>query len=344
MRSFKMFVFGIRVFFNNITFNNIIQILRFSFKRYLLGKRVPVSAVFALTYRCQCSCVHCSVGDYMEKEEIDSESAKKIIFSLKKFGVLKITFFGGEPLLRKDIVELVSFASKLGLRTSIDTNGIFINDKLVSELKKAGIGNINVSIDSSDPRIHDFLRKYDGCFEKAVNAIKICVKNNIPVIISTYASKRALNSGDLEKIIDLGKKLKVKGVKILFPILSGKWRKKEEELLNDSETSRLMGLTDPAFVYIEDALEMVKSNSKGCSALRGNLIYISPTGEVQPCPAVPLSFGNVRDKNIEEILSLMEYKFSLKYSGKSGCIMNDGEFRKDLFIQKDTYPLKCGDK
>lgn len=344
MRSFKMFIFGLKVFFNKITLKNLIQISHFIFKRYIMRKKIPVSVVFAITYRCQCSCIHCSVGDYEEKNEMTEEEIKRAILSIKKLGAVKITFFGGEPLVRKDIYELVRFATDCGIRSSIDTNGIFLTEEVLIKLKEAGIANINVSIDSADAKIHDYLRKYDGCFNRAVDAIKICVKHKIPVIVSTYASKRSLNNRDLEKIILLAKNLKASGVKVLFPILSGKWRRKEDELLSEKEVNVLMKLIDPSFVYIEDALEMIKSNAKGCSAVKGNLIYISPSGEIQPCPAVPLSFGNIREKNIDDIITLIESKFSDKHKNKSGCIMNNSEFRKEIFSSSAKYPFRSEDR
>ena len=61
-----------------------------------------------------------------------------------------MTFLGGDPLLRSNLLELVGHATGLGLRTSVDTNGYLLDEATVLKLKDAGIGNINVSIDSAD--------------------------------------------------------------------------------------------------------------------------------------------------------------------------------------------------
>lgn len=339
----RILIFGLKVFFKRITFKNMILIAKFVFKRYILKIKIPFSVVFALTYRCQCNCIHCSVADYeRNKHELTTSQIKKIISMIKELGCIKVTFFGGEPFLRDDIIELVSYTSSLGLRVSIDTNGIGVNREIITYLKRHGISNINVSIDSADENIHDSLRGVKGCFKKAIETIKLCVENKIPVLVSTYASKRALNSGDIKRIIELAKKLNANGVKILFPILSGKWRKKEEELLTENELKILNSLIDPSYVYLEDALEMFKTFSKSCSAMNHNLIYISPSGELQPCPAIPYSFGNVLEKDLKKIyFTMLNHDFFKKYSHNKGCIMNDINFRTDLFSNNNSnYPIK----
>ncbi|MBU1999316.1 MAG: radical SAM protein [Candidatus Omnitrophica bacterium] len=310
-------------------------------KRFLLRTPVPVSVVFALTYKCQCNCVHCSVGDYNKfGNTLSTKEIKETIDFIARWGPIKITFFGGEPLLRKDILDIVKYASGKGLRVSVDTNGICLDKAMVVSLKRARVSNINVSIDSVNAEIHDTLRRSPGCFGKAIEGLELCVKHNIPCLISTYASKGAIKRKDLEGIVRLGKRIGVSGVKILFPILSGKWRKAEEERLDPEEEDYIKSLIDPSFVYLEDALEMLKSSGKGCSALRRNLIYISPYGDIQPCPAIPISFGNIRSENIRKIVVRMtRHDFFRKYASCKGCLMNAKGFRVKYFLKANEAGL-----
>lgn len=338
MRSFLQFIFGIRVFFRSLSLKNYRKIINFVFKRYLLQKPIPFSVVFALTYHCQCNCIHCSVGDCIKcSDELSDQEVKSVIDFIDNWGPVKITFFGGEPLLRDHLVEFVNYTSKKGIRVSLDTNGLLLNEKLIVNLKKSGIANINISLDSSSEFLHDALRKKQGCFQSAVRGIQLCVKYKIPCLISTYASKRSIRENDLKKIIELAKKIGASGVKILFPILSGKWREADEEKLKFAEEEYVKSFLDPLFVYIEDALEMVKKNGKGCSALERNLVYISPYGDIQPCPAIPITFGNIREANIKNIVERMsKHIFFKRYKSCSTCLMNDNNFRNAYFsIKKD---------
>lgn len=344
--AFRQLIFGLGVFFRRPTTRNMLRIAKFLFRRYALGEPVPFSAVYAVTYRCQCRCVHCSVADYgVAKDELDSSEALDLIDSIADWGAVKITFFGGEPLVREDLCALISHAAGRGLRTSLDTNGLFLDLAMARRLKAAGICNINVSLDSSDPAVHDALRKHRGCFAAAVGAVKNCVALGIPCLVSTYASKRALKEGDMQKLVALARELGAAGVKILFPILSGNWRKNEEERLDPEEEKLLLSLTDPAYVYIEDALQMVKSRGKGCSAMDRNLVYISPTGDVQPCPAIPVSFGNIRKKKLSEIAASMDgHPFFARYGKCSMCLMNEPGFREKLFAGRAAkLPVDIGE-
>ncbi|NTV29792.1 MAG: radical SAM protein [Candidatus Omnitrophica bacterium] len=346
IRTIRQLIFGLRVFFWNLTFLNLCRIVVFIAKRYVFRNKVPFSVVFAVTYHCQCRCVHCSVGDYpLSDKELSTDEVRRAIDAIAAWGVIKITFFGGEPLLRSDIVELVAYASAKGLRSSLDTNGIALSEDVVSALKKAGIGNINVSIDSADPATHDKLRRYPGCFARAISALRACVKLRIPCLVSTYVSNRSVRERDLESVIALAKREKALGVKILFPILSGRWRQEEKESLSEEGQRYLAQLVDPGYVYIEDALEMVKRNGKGCSALEKNLIYISPSGDVQPCPAVPVSFGNLRREDLLLIVKrMMSHAFYRKHGDCSVCLMNDPAFRQQYFQvrEKGGQPIDVG--
>ncbi|MFH1519977.1 MAG: radical SAM protein [Candidatus Omnitrophota bacterium] len=339
--AFRQFNFGIRVFFNRLSIRNYLKIIKFLWKRYILGKPIPFSVVFALTYKCQCNCLHCFVDDYKrENEDLSTEEIKSVIDFINLWGPVKVTFFGGEPLLNKDIAQLVNYASGKGIRVSIDTNGLLLNEDMVVALKKSGIANINVSIDSGSEHSHNSLRQKEGCFQSAVKGLKLCVKHKIPCLVSTYASKRAIKEKDLESIINLSKRIGASGVKILFPILSGKWRRSESEKLNLKEEEYLKSILDPAYVYIEDALEMVKKKGKGCSAIDRNLIYISPYGDIQPCPAIPITFGNLRRKSIDGIIKEMsKHIFYKKYKSCKICLMNEQSFREKYFSVQGNKEL-----
>lgn len=334
-------IFGIKVFFNRLSARNYFKIIKFLWRRYIFQKSIPFSVVFSVTYKCQCSCIHCSVRDYKRhSEDLSAQEVNTIIDSIDRWGPVKITFFGGEPLLRKDIVEIVRYTSDKGIRTSLDTNGILLDETVAVELKKAGIGNINISIDSAKEEVHDTLRRNKGCFVSAVKGLELCVKHKITCLISTYASKRSVNERDLEAIIHMAKNIGANGVKILFPILSGEWRERESERLNTREEVYVKSLLDPSFVYIEDALEMMMTRGKQCSALKRNLIYISPYGDVQPCPAIPITFGNILHENMEDVIAKMNRSALFKkHRLCHSCLMNDQDFRKSFFANRANEEL-----
>lgn len=341
MHILKQFIFGVRVFFNKCSFKTYLKMVKFIYKRYILGRPIPFAVILSLTYKCQCNCIHCFVSDYDRNEEdLTTEEIISILNFIDSWGSLKITFFGGEPLLREDLIQLVGHASKKGIRISIDTNGILLDEAMLIELKNARVANINISLDSADEEIHDDLRQKKGCFRSAVNALELCVKHSVPCLISTYASRRAIKEKSPENLIRLGKQIGARGVKILFPILSGKWRDCESERLNREEEEYVKNILDRSYVYIEDALEMINKKWKGCSAIDRNIIYISPYGDIQPCAAIPVTFGNIRDEGIDNIVKRMEgHSFFKKFKSCKTCLMNDNTFRHIYYLNKITSAL-----
>lgn len=118
----KRWRFAFRVFGNNLEYSDYVKIVKHCFLRYALGRIRPVSVVFALTYRCQCSCVHCSVGGYKKRssEELTTSQIKGLLTSISEAGIFKVTFFGGEPFLREDLFGLLEHSRRIRLRISID--------------------------------------------------------------------------------------------------------------------------------------------------------------------------------------------------------------------------------
>jgi len=286
--------------------------LRYWVLTNILGRRIPWLIEFSVTYRCNCQCKHCSVSNYFadakQDNELTTEEIKRVLDEAVKMGVPKLDYFGGEPLIRKDIVELVRYGSKIGLYISVTTNAWLLDLKLLKELKAAGINCINVSLDSVDEEEHDRLRGLAGVYKRAVAAIRLCHDEGVPCIVSTYATRRriqnfgtAQDDSALTALIKMSKDLKATGIRILFPIIAGEWVKKKEVELSDEEKKFVIERIDPAFAFIEGAYSVL-GKTKVCQALHGRLVNISPYGEIQLCVAFPQTFGNVKDKGLTDLI------------------------------------------
>ena len=279
------------------------------------------TVMIGLTYFCQCNCPHCGMALYKKdkKSELTTNSWLEAIGGLSLKKARRVLFFGGEPLLRKDILRLIAGAKKKRLETVLDTNGYLLTAKMVKNLKKAGLDIIHVSIDSANPETHNALRGRENIFEKATEGIKNCLKEKISsCILSTYATKENIKNGDLEKIISLGEKLKVGAIRILSPIASGKWLNKEEIRLNGEEKKQIKNFIKKTSAFLEE---------ENCVSINKKLVYISPYGEVQPCCYIPLIFGNIKEEPLEKILEKMWRHPMFKIKTRE-CLMNSEEFRK----------------
>jgi MoaA/NifB/PqqE/SkfB family radical SAM enzyme len=318
----------------------LIMAMRYLFKTIILREDCPGAVIIGLTKKCQCKCVHCSVAydSAISKVEMDVKKIKSLMNQVAALGIPKINLFGGEPLaIGEEIVGLVDHASKRGLSVSIDTNGILLTETLTKKLKQAGIDNINISLDSADRKIHDSLRGFNGAYDNATRAIDSCVRFGINCIISTYASRRAIQSGDLVRIIDLARGSKATAVKILFPLMSGRWSHNGSELLSNKERFIVYGLLDPGFVYLESPLFSIRNGRKICEALDKKMLYVSPVGDMQACYAIPVTFGNVNDEPLKKImLRMWDSKLFTEVDNNHECVMNSADFRENYFSKKDN--------
>jgi len=265
-------------------------------RRVLAGNPPPFITI-APTYRCPCRCVHCAVraGPGAAREEIGTGQIKSVIDQAKRIGVLQVTFTGGEPLLRDDITELVRYAHDLGLLTRINTCGYLLDRRRVAELKRAGLAQCAVSIDDADPEVHDRLRGVPGLHRRAVEGIRALVESGIMCQINTYAARRNVTGG-LERIIELGRRLGVLAVYIILPTAIGRWEGAREELLTEEEKSRVRALQRVTFVHLELA-----TADTLCGVSQRGVLFVSPRGDVTPCPFVPFAFGNVAHHSLADI-------------------------------------------
>lgn len=321
--------------FSNSYYRQLIRLIRMLYKGPLKSINAGViKTMINLTYRCQCNCDYCWCGSYEKKSdrEISFLEIKLIIDQIAQYPSLftLVSFIGGEPLLREDICHLISHAAKKGLFTEMETNGFLLSEINVSKIKKAGLNHIFVRIEGSDKKKHDSISRINGCFEHAIEGIKNCVKENLSCSIFMNATREKIIKGEPDKIINLAKKLKVNSVRIIYPTLSGRWLKEENQRLSFEEETQVQKLLDPDFVYLESSYSCTKNSIRTCPAFQRKFFHISCYGEVQLCPFVPISFGNLRIMSLNKILNIM-WKHPIFKADYTGCPMNNANFR-NLYI------------
>ncbi len=138
--------------------------------------------VWNCTRQCNLQCIHCyaSANNQKSPGEMDTSAAERFIRDLADFGIPAILFSGGEPLLRKDLLPLAGFASKLGIRTTLSTNGVLIDRKAAEEISSAGFAEVGISLDGIGTN-NDHFRGQSGAFDRALTGIRNCVSLGLRV-------------------------------------------------------------------------------------------------------------------------------------------------------------------
>jgi MoaA/NifB/PqqE/SkfB family radical SAM enzyme len=179
-----------------------------SLKTFSLNKfthrKIPYSAQIEVTLRCNAACAFCSIPALPKSvviNEMNTNQIKLIIDQIAELGVNVISFTGGEPTLRKDLPELISYT---GI-THDSIVGVATNGYLMPKLFKQnggleGLDYLLISIDYPQAKFHD-KRRGIKVFDKAIEAINIANKRDIKVIINTVVMNDNIHL--LEKICQL---------------------------------------------------------------------------------------------------------------------------------------------
>lgn len=309
----------------NITFGFIIRLYR----RRLLAKLgvLQLTNIFiSPSHECNANCVHCYEKFSSKKDvSLSTDDVKKIIDQFCSLGGILVYFCSGEFLLRKDAIELIRYVHRKNMLVSVTSNGLLLNENKIDELKKAGLNHLVVSIDSANPEVHDAYRNAKGCFEKAINAIKLAKQKGIRTQIWTYVTKT--NFSELEGIASLTKELCTDPAFVFFPLLSGNLFNKPEENLSfeEREMFRKKFNNNPG-ILLEFPFEDTMCRGGGMQH-----INVMPTGDVTFCPPVPYSYGNIKSQTLKDCLLAIrkDYKRFQNSACKGQCPVNSEDYRKN---------------
>ena len=180
------------------------------FKTRVLKQRVLRSVELAVTYDCNLRCDKCFALKWLNEENkrdyMTVNQIKKMWDEAYKLGAVHVNITGGEPLMRRDIVDVVKALKPKRTLVSIVTTGIFLTEEKARELKKAGLNTFQISLDSSIAVEHDKYRGYKGSYEKVFQAVEIARKVGINVILSTVITHQNVKTPAIPNMLDIAEK------------------------------------------------------------------------------------------------------------------------------------------
>ena len=285
------------------------------------------------TNACNMYCDHCyREAGCKAEEELSTSEAKTMLEQIARAGFKIMIFSGGEPLLRPDILELVAYATKLGLRPVFGTNGTLITLDMAHKLKAAGAMGMGISLDSMDAKKHNEFRKFPNAWEGAVQGMKNCREAGLPFQIHTTVMD--WNSHELEAMTDFAVELGAVAHHFFFLVPTGRAKTIEAESLRakqyEAVLTRIMKKQQevdielkptcaPQFMRIAAQMGVKTRFRRGCLAGTAYCI-ISPRGKVQPCAYLNMELGDVRETPFDEIWKNSEVLNTLRtLEYKGGC-------------------------
>ncbi len=185
----------------------------------------PFIVFWEVTRACMLACKHCRAKAQRRRhpDELSTEEAFGVIDQLREFGkpYPLLVFTGGDPLMRDDIFELISYATDHGLRTAIAFSGteLATRNRLI-KLKESGISRIAISLDGSESEIHDHFRGITGTFQQSIKILETAGSLGISSQINTTVS--SFNLMDLPEIMKLCLKYGVSLWDVFFIVPTGR--------------------------------------------------------------------------------------------------------------------------
>ncbi len=176
----------------------------------LKGKGPVFIVPWRCTYACDSKCVHCvSAGKKAVPDEINTEDAKKIVDQVSDFGASFFGITGGQPFLRKDLFEVLDYATKQGLNTSIITDGRLLDEEAFKKIVKNQT-KISVSIDGAE-KTNDAIRG-KGAYAAAVSAIeRFSGEKLLNCLVYTFANAGEVtnvNEADMVHVLGFSQKIR----------------------------------------------------------------------------------------------------------------------------------------
>ncbi|PHJ40076.1 pyrroloquinoline quinone biosynthesis protein PqqE [Vibrio sp. PID17_43] len=274
----------------------------------------PLWLLAELTYQCPLHCAYCSnptdLGD--KANELNTQQWFSVLEQARKLGSVQLGFSGGEPLLRKDLEQLVERGRSLGFYTNLITSGIGLTDKRIKRLKEAGLDHIQISFQAADPELNDAIAGRGNAFEQKKKMAELVKAQGYPMVLNFVISKQ--NIQQIPEILRLSCELKADYVELATAQYYGWAFDNRDHLLPSQKQLELAeslvnqfrqqsSKDDPHFIFVTP--DYYEQRPKACMNGWGStFLTVTPDGSALPCHSakiLPLTFPNVKHKTLQQI-------------------------------------------
>ena len=292
----------------------------------------PFTIAWELTRACAFACRHCRAEAQPQRnpQELTTEEAFRVVDQIKEFGDPILVITGGDPMMRRDVFDILAYASSRGLRTSLTptTTRLVTVDKL-RRAGEAGVRRVAVSLDGPSSPSHDAFRGFRGSFDMAIRIARLVAEAGLSLQVNTTVSR--YNIGELNRFPDIISDLGAVQWSVFFLVPTG--RAAAADMISALEHERVFewlhelaktapfdvkSTAAPAFrrVVIQRAREDgtpgtlagagyryqdgLNRPSQGVNDGRG-FCFISHIGEICPSGFLPLPAGNVRNESVVHV-------------------------------------------
>lgn len=276
--------------------------------------RTVTSLRISLTNRCNLDCIYChSEGDEGTRNEMTVEMIAQIVDTASKFGVNKVKFSGGEPLVRKDFEDILRALPELK-DVSVTTNGVLLKGR-AHALKEAGLDRVNVSLDTLDPEKYAYIThgRPEDLYE-VLEGIKAAIEAGLTPVKINMVLLKGINENEINDMLDFVRGYSGDLVLQIIQVMDFRdgaqydldAKKIEEDLETRADDIRMRKMHHRKSYIIDGAeVEFVRpiENAEFCANC--NRLRITADGKLKPCLLVNdnlIDFSNANQEELPELL------------------------------------------
>ena len=273
----------------------------------------PLWLLAELTYRCPLQCPYCSNPVEMAKykNELTTEDWFRVMQQARKMGATQLGFSGGEPLVRKDLEDLIKEARRLGFYTNLITSGVGMDEARIVDFKEAGLDHIQISFQASNEELNNYIGKSKS-FQHKYEMARLVKKYEYPMVLNIVLHRK--NVDQIRDILDMTVDLNADYVELASTQYYGWSRINIDQLLPTREQLKNAELVAQEYQEkMKDKMKVIyvipdyfENRPKKCMNGWGNIfLTIAPDGSALPCHAAGqlpgLEFPNVTDHDLKWI-------------------------------------------
>jgi pyrroloquinoline quinone biosynthesis protein E len=272
----------------------------------------PFGLLAELTYRCPLACPYCSNPLNMAgyQDELTTDEWRRVLTEAADLGVLQCHLSGGEPLLRRDLVEIAAVAHDLGLYTNLVTSALGLSRPRAEQLRAAGLDHVQISIQADEPAVSDRIAGLPS-FQRKIEAMRVVKELGWPLTMNVVLHRH--NIDRVADVLGLAEEMGADRVELANTQYYGwAWRNRAALLPSRAQLEAAEVVVRAARERLRDRMEVIYVISdyysrypKPCmGGWASRQLTVTPNGDVLPCPAaqsLPLPRAGVREDSLEWI-------------------------------------------
>jgi pyrroloquinoline quinone biosynthesis protein E len=269
----------------------------------------PFGLLAELTYGCPLHCPYCSnpleLAAY--RDELTTAEWQRVLTEARELGVLQLHLSGGEPLLRRDLAEIVCTASELGLYTNLITSALGLTPRRAGQLRAAGLDHVQISLQADEAALSDRLAGTPS-FERKLSAARLVKQLGWPLTLNVVLHRQNLDRVD--RILEVAEELGADRIELANTqyygwalrnragLLPSRAQVERAEVVVRAARERLAGRMEVIYVLPDYYSRYPKPCMGGWGRRQ---LTVVPDGNVLPCPTahdLPLPRASVREHSL----------------------------------------------